>query len=786
MKNLLIIMFVMLSIVVYSQQRTDANIFGHVVSNDEHIAFANIMIKGTTIGTSTDETGHYLLVNLPEGNYILRAQAIGYKAAERDITIVAGNSLEIDFHLEPDVFGLEEVVVTGNRNERNRRASTITVSTITPQIFEKTSSVIISEGLNYCSGLRVENNCQNCGFNQLRMNGLEGPYTQILINSRPIFSGLMGVYGLELIPANMIERIEIVRGGGSAMYGSNAIGGTVNLILKDPIRNIYEFGVNSGLIEFDPANPRNSAFDNIVTMNSSIVSSDSRTGLALYGFSRNRNFYDANGDGFSELSRIENTTIGARIFHRLNPKSKLALDFFNINESRRGGNSFELPFHQTDITEAVKHSVHTSALSFDRYFRGKDILSLFVSAQHVNRDSYYGANQSLTDYGNTKDLSYNIGGHYTFVFDRQNLILGLEQTGSALKDVKLGYPDIENAEFVDDELIIENIPNTLIANQALNISGVFTQYEHTFNKIKFSFGGRFDFYAIKCRSNISDAKSGSVFIPRVNLLYDISDFMQTRISYGKAYRAPQIFDEDLHIETSGSRQVIYRNDPDLTQENSHSITTSFDFNRNIGKGRIGFNVETFYTLLENAFANEYEDPDENGTVVFRRVNADEGAIVRGVNLELRYTPGVKISFTSGFTLQQSFYEEAQEFNENRFFRTPNDYGFFTMEWLPTAKFSMSTTGTYTGKMLVPYFGPMLADPELGELRSTNAFFDMGIRVNYQIRINGASLRFFGGVKNIFNSYQSDFDIGIDRDAGYMYGPSQPRTFFLGIKLGNAL
>ena len=91
----------------------------------------------------------------------------------------------------------------------------------------------MAEGLNYSPGLRIEDNCQNCGFTQIRMNGLQSHYTQILINSRPVFSDLAAVYGIELIPANMIERVEVVRGGGSAMYGSNAIAGVINIITKE-------------------------------------------------------------------------------------------------------------------------------------------------------------------------------------------------------------------------------------------------------------------------------------------------------------------------------------------------------------------------------------------------------------------------------------------------------------------------------------------------------------------------------------------------------------------------
>jgi outer membrane receptor for ferrienterochelin and colicins len=195
-------------------------------------------------------------------------------------------------------------------------------------------------------------------------------------------------------------------------------------------------------------------------------------------------------------------------------------------------------------------------------------------------------------------------------------------------------------------------------------------------------------------------------------------------------------------------------------------------------------VEGFYTRLDNAFANEFGDPDENGTVIYTRVNAEEGAVVQGVNMELKLKTLENLEFTSGFTLQTSKFEEPQEdFEEERFFRAPNQYGYFALDWDFAKDFCFSTTGNYTGSMLVPYFGPENPD---GELRESENFFDLGLRLAYKVKINGASVEFSGGVKNIFNAYQSDFDIGIDRDPAYIYGPFSPRTLYFGIRFGNTL
>lgn len=771
---------------IYGQKtKTDANIVGHVVCCGEHIPFATVSVKGTTIGITTDESGHYQLINLPEGKLIIIAQSLGYKPQEQEITIKAGETKELKFDLEQDVLGLEEVVITGDRNATNRVESSTIVTSLTPKLFATTQSVTLSEGLNFCPGLRMENNCQNCGFSQVRMNGMEGPYSQILINSRPIFSGLAGVYGLELIPTSMIERVEVVRGGGSALYGSNAIAGTINLILKDPINNSYEFGINSGLIGVGVDGSGEPAQDYSVNFNTSLVSADNKTGMALYGFYRDRTPFDANNDDFSEIASLKNTTIGTRIYHRFGTRTKLIGDFFNIKEDRRGGDKFDYPVHEANIAESVNHNLTTAALTFEQYVRENDLFSVYLSGQRVNRDSYYGAEKSLSDYGNTQDFSYTMGIQYNAKLGKSNLVVGIENNGAMLKDKKLGYADIQNAVIVNDTIVsVRHTDNVLVADQRTNTTGIFAQYEINYNKFKVSVGARYDHYIVTNKEFIEADKSGNVLSPRLTFKYDIKKYLQARVSYSQGYRAPQIFDEDLHIETSGSRKVIHKNGPNLEQETSHSYMASLDFNKQIGKINIGLLAEGFYTQLNNPFANEYSDPDENGTVIYTRINAKKGAIVQGINIELNVVPNNELSLKAGFTVQKSEYQEAQEFNENSFFRTPTNYGYLTLDWQATKKLGFSSTGNYTGTMLVPYFGHQIPNPEEGELRESESFFDLGVKVRYNIKLNGATLQLFAGAKNILNSYQSDFDSGITRDPGYIYGPMNPWTIYLGLKIGN--
>jgi len=160
--------------------------------------------------------------------------------------------------------------------------------------------------------------------------------------------------------------------------------------------------------------------------------------------------------------------------------------------------------------------------------------------------------------GKRLDFSYIAGTQYNAILGASNLIFGMENQGAWLKDNKLGYPDYGNAVIVDGSIV--NIPHTdnvVIADQSTNTFGVFSQYEINWEKMKITAGARFDIYKVEDKGYNSTEKTGNVLSPRINILYNIKKYLQARVSYSQGYRAPQIFDEVLHIETSGSRQVIH-------------------------------------------------------------------------------------------------------------------------------------------------------------------------------------------------------------------------------------
>ncbi|NJO69409.1 MAG: TonB-dependent receptor, partial [Bacteroidetes bacterium] len=291
-KSILFYIIFLVSPVILKAQKTDANIFGDVKSKGEHLPFATVVIEGKNIGTTTDETGHFMLINLPEGDFEITAQLVGYKKQTKLVSLKKGVTSEINFDLEAEVMSLNEVVVTGTKTFKRKTESPVIVNVLEGKTLGLIQASTLSEGLCFQPGLRVETDCQTCNYSQLRMNGLGGSYSQILINGRPIFSPLTGLYGMEQIPANMIDRIEVVRGGGSALYGSSAIGGTVNILTKIPDQNTYEVSVNHAVID-------GVANDNQVNANMNVLSPQRNAGMSFFATRRERDYFDVNGDNYS-------------------------------------------------------------------------------------------------------------------------------------------------------------------------------------------------------------------------------------------------------------------------------------------------------------------------------------------------------------------------------------------------------------------------------------------------------------------------------------------------------
>lgn len=780
--------------------KSDANIVGHVVDKKtrEHMSFATVALKGTTIGTITETTGHYFLKNLPEGTFVLEVSLLGYKTETRPVTLRKGKTIEMNFELEEDAIALSGVVVSANRNETARRVAPTLVKVISPKLFECTNSQTLSQGLIFQPGVRVENDCQNCGYSQVRINGMDGKYTQILIDSRPIFSALASVYGIEQIPANMIERVEVVRGGGSALFGSSAIAGTINIITKEPIRN-------SGSFAHTIANLNGSGdYDNNTTLNLSLVSDNNKMGAYVYGQNRYRSAWDLNGDGFSELAKIKSQTIGVNAYYKTGTYSKLNLEYHHMEEFRRGGNGLNLPPHiaedanlnglgETGVIEQIEHSINTGGLKFMMFSPNqKHSFNIYASAQNIDRKSYYNA------YGQTSDFTGVTGLQYIYHFDKclfmpADFTGGLEYNHDNLTDEatdKQKYRDAalaENPTATGDALqalIDKYTPKSL--HQIVNVASAYLQNEWKTEQWSFLLGGRLDKNSIM---------NHAIFSPRANIRYNPTKDINLRFSYAEGFRAPQAFDEDLHISKVGGKLVTIVRDPNLKEERSHSLNASIDWYHGFGNFQTNFLIEGFYTRLSNPFvlSPPVLDPGGSGYLIETRINGS-GSKVYGMTAEGMIAYKNKAQFQVGVTLQRSLYDSPEEWStdeihldeEARYtrnmLRTPDVYGYFTASYTPAKSFTIALNGNYTGKMYVPHLLSEVNNTA-DELVRTSDFFELGTKLTYDVDLEyGLCLQINAGVQNIFNAYQDDFDKGSTRDSGYIYGPGAPRSYFAGVKL----
>lgn len=752
------------------EKNTDANVYGHVInkSSGEHLPFVTIQLKGTTIVTTTDHTGHYFLKNLPEGTFTVVVKMVGYKTQEKKVAIKHDATQELNFALASDDVDLDEVVVSANRNETQRRLAPNLVNVIGGKLFDITQSTCLAQGLNFQPGVRTEDNCQNCGFTQVRINGLDGHYSQILVDSRPVFSSLNGVYGLEQIPANMIDRVEVVRGGGSALFGASAIGGTINIITKEPIRNSASFGHT-----FMSQGGSNS-FDNVTTGNVSLVTDDNKAGIYAYGQTRTRQCYDYDGDGYTELPELNNQTFGLNSYLRLSPYSKLSLQYHGIHEFRRGGNKLDQAPHEANIAEQAEHNIQGGGLTYNFYSPDeKNRLSAYFSFQTTARKSYYGGIGEGTDedietaenaYGTTHNFTYVAGTQYVHSFDKllfmpSDLTLGAEYSYDGIKDVILGY----DRNFKQD----------------VRIGSFFFQNEWKNKQWSFLLGGRLD------KHNLVDHV---IFSPRANLRFNPTENVNLRITYAGGFRAPQAFDEDLHVGVVGGERLVTVLAKNLKEECSNSFSVSADLYHKFGNVQTNLLIEGFYTDLNNVFAlRQLDQPDAQGNTVQERYNA-YGAKVLGLNIEGKAMFTRWFSLQAGLTLQQSHYDEAIAWNDEvpeqkykKMMRTPNTYGYFTASFTPVKRFTASVTGNYTGSMLVGHSAGSGVEKPVAV--NTPKFMEVNMKLSYDFPIyKYLTLQVNGGIQNITNAYQKDFDKGWNRDSNYIYGPSLPRSYYVGVKI----
>jgi len=749
-----------------SAQSQQVTISGIVKNNENPIPFASIYVKGGNQGTNTDNNGKYE-ITLSAGKITLIAQAQGFKSSRKELMITEGSNQVVNFTLEEGNEVLNEIVITGTRTEKRRTDSPVIVNLISSKTLEQVTATDLSEGLRFQPGLRVEVDCQTCNYSQIRMNGLQGGYSQVLINGRAIFSPLTGLYGLEQIPVNMIDRIEVVRGGVSALYGSSAIGGTVNVITKVPKKNGYSFSY--GYQNIDGSD------QNLISGNATVVNEDRNAGVNFFINNRTREAYDANGDNYSELPALKDNSFGVNAFYLPTDNSKLEASFSSLYEYRFGGEIVDKPAFLAKQSEERTHNVKMGSLDYQINF-DRSSLIFYYGGQRTDRDHYTGIiPDDATEkaeffdappYGISEVVTHQGGTQYNYSFDA---FLGG-------KTVFTG-----GLEYMYDDVLDEIESYNYLIDQTTKTLGAFVQNDwDIFEKLNFLTGFRLD------KHNLVDH---AIFSPRVSLLYKLEETTQFRLGWGTGFRAPQAFDTDLHIAFAGGGVSRISLADNLIEERSNSYTASVNYDKATEHFIAGFTVEGFYTHLDDAFYQFPLGKDQFGERFEKRNGS--GATVKGLTIETRANFDYVVELEAGFTIQSSLFDDAVENIEGlpskrEFLRTPNNYGYATFTYTPIKKVAISANLLYTGEMDIIHFSGNGTGQAVDEYDVTPSFTELSLRGSYTFKMENLSTGFelFGGVKNVTDSYQNDFDTGKNRDSNYVYGPAAPRTYFVGVKISS--
>jgi len=463
MKKTLIYFFIFTCTINLISQPQNPQVEGYVFSDNKPLVGANIIVEGTTIGTITNSEGYFKLTNLPRGNFILKASFIGYKSQEIEVKLRGRQISKINFDLKEDVLNLEQMVVTGTRTDHFIKDVPVRTEVITMKEIDNKNAGTLYEALEGTPGVIVEQQCQYCNFSMVRMQGLGAEHTQVLIDGQPIYSGLAGVYGLQQMGTIDINQIEVVKGAGSALYGSSAVAGSINIVTKEP-----SF-IPSTNVDIQLGNYNTNRYE----LSSSIRNDEGNLGLNIYAEKLVEGAIDETGtgltknevknkDGISDRVSTDLTNVGLGLFidNMFFEDDKLILKGKSIFESRRGGtltnDYLKNPF--TDGTESINTKRYETQLNYKKPIGTESALDISIAYANHNReatnDTYLG-DYMATHNDNTPNVldmrpyianENSITSTITFnsPLENHNLLFGLQSFYDKLEETGM-YVVVDNA-----------------------------------------------------------------------------------------------------------------------------------------------------------------------------------------------------------------------------------------------------------------------------------------------------------------------------------------------------
>lgn len=746
MRHLILFLLVTASITTLGQNRY---ISGSVKDKQttEALQYSNVQLLGTTIGTPTDGNGYFKLeITKEHENGKLIATYLGYKA---DTIQLTPTKTVYNFNLNTSEGSMKEVVISGTMKETSKLESPIPVEVYNPSFFKKNPTPNIFEALTMVNGVQPQLNCNVCNTGDIHINGMEGPYTMVLIDGMPIVSSLSTVYGLSGIPNSMVKRIEIVKGPASTLYGSEAVGGIINIITKDPI--------TAPLLNLDIQSSTYNDYNLDVTTKWKIKKATSLLGINGFYFNT---IYDINYDGFTDVTLQKRISL----FNKWNVERKSGKPFSiaarYISENRWGG--------QTTWTS---NFIGTDSIYGESIFTNRaEIIGVYglpIKKQNFRLEYSYNFHHQDSYYGTLKYLATQ---HTTFAQLLWDKTLGKHSLLLGAPFRFVSFDDNTPATSTHNSFNITNNPQLTI------LPGIFVQDELIINKkLTTLIGIRYD--------NNND--HGNIFTPRLSFKYKPNNNHTIRLSGGNGYRVVNLFTED-HAALTGARQVVITEK--LKPEQSWNVNLNYVTQINYKDFFIGFDMSGFYTYFTNKIVSDF-DTDPNKIIYD---NLKGHAVSKGLtlNLDLALSNGLK--FILGGTLMDVYQVEKDSSGTNvkseQLF-APQFSGTFAASYsINKIGLSLDLTGNIKSPMRLPIF-PNDFRPEYSPW-----FCLMNIQLTQKI---GKQFEIYGGAKNILNFVPKnpimrpfdpfDKEVTVDNpqeytfDPSYNFAPVQRARVFFGLR-----
>lgn len=746
MKNLILSFLFLLPTLVLAQ----ANIKGKIMSDGMPLQQANIVLKKSKLSTTSNAEGFYNLKNITPGEYEIAASYSGLKTESQKINITDTTEIVVDFYLKENN-ALDEVVVTGTLKTVNRMESPVPVEVYKPAFFKKNPTANVFEALQNVNGVRPQLNCNVCNTGDIHINGLEGPYTLVLIDGMPIVSGLSTVYGLSGIPNSLLERIEIVKGPASSLYGSEAVGGLINIITKNP-KNAAVFSADAFATDWGEINI-DLGFKASVSKTASVL-----TGINYFNYS---NPIDNNNDNFTDVTLQNRISVFQKWnFNRKSNKLfSMAGRFFY--EDRWGGE-----------------------LQWEKKYRGGS--EVYGESIYTKRWELLGAyelpvkEKMLFSFSYTDHDQNSVYGNMPYLAKQR---IGF---GQLTLDKKINAHDLLFGTALRYQYYNDNTPATV--KEDVNwIPSLFVQDEITLHENhKMLLGARYDY----------NQNHGSIFTPRLAYKWKINDNNILRFNTGTGFRIVNLFTEE-HAALTGSRDVIVLEE--LKPERSYNANLNYLKKIYTNNGNfIGLETSAWYTHFTNSIIPDY---DSNPNQIIYK-NLDGYAVTKGIstNIDMVFQNGLKVILGATYmdvSKTENGIKTRQMLTEK-----------FTGTWAISYRINkLFLDVDYTGNL----YGPMRL-PVLGSLDPRKQYSPTWSIQNIQFTFNKfKNIEIYAGIKNLLNwtpnkgnpfiiaRAHDPFDKNVEYDGngnvlatpenpyaltfdpGYVYGPNQGIRSFFGLR-----